>query len=65
MKVIAGALASMFYALACYAERRALTPAGLGGAAGVLFFVLAQSQGIGPVVSSAVAAPVIGLAGGV
>lgn len=64
VKVLAGALASMFYALACYAERRALTAAGLGGAAGLLFFVLAQSLGIGPVISAAIAATVVGFAGG-
>ncbi|QCQ93714.1 threonine/serine ThrE exporter family protein [Rhodococcus sp. SGAir0479] len=64
VKVVAGALASVFYALACYAERRALTAASLGGAAGLLFFVLAQSAGIGPVISSAIAATVIGFAGG-
>ncbi|GAB2664217.1 threonine/serine exporter family protein [Prescottella soli] len=64
VKVIAGALTSMFFALACYAERRALTAAGLGGAAGLLFFVLAQSMGIGPVISSAIAATVVGFAGG-
>ncbi|WP_305093880.1 threonine/serine exporter ThrE family protein [Prescottella sp. R16] len=63
-KVIAGALASMFYAMACYAERRALTAAGLGGAAGLLFFVLAQAVGVGPVISSAIAATVVGFAGG-
>ncbi|MEE2032691.1 threonine/serine exporter family protein [Rhodococcus chondri] len=63
-KVVAGAGAAMFYALACYAERRALTVAALGGAAGSLGYQLALGLGLGPIISSAVAATVIGFAGG-
>ena len=36
IRVVAGAFTSLFFAVACYAERRALTAAGLGGAAGIL-----------------------------
>ncbi|MFE3542274.1 threonine/serine exporter ThrE family protein [Nocardia sp. NPDC059177] len=60
----AGAVAAIAFALACYAERRALLAAGLSGAAGILTFLLAQDIGLGPVISSGVAAVLIGLAGG-
>lgn len=64
VKVIAGAVAALMFALASYAERRALGAAMAGGAAGLLFFVLMQSAGFGPVISSAVAATIVGFAGG-
>lgn len=63
-KVTAGAAAALFYALACYAERRALTVAALAGAAGALVYQLSLGLSLGPIVSSAIAATVIGFAGG-
>ncbi|QNG17543.1 threonine/serine exporter family protein [Rhodococcus triatomae] len=62
--VPAAAFASLSYALACYAERRALPAAWLGGAFGALVFALAAQTNIGPVVGSALAATVVGFAGG-
>ncbi|MFY2788722.1 threonine/serine ThrE exporter family protein [Rhodococcus sp. MALMAid1271] len=63
-KVLAGAAASLFYALACYAERRALTAAFVGGFAGSLVYLLAQTVNVGPIIASAIAATVVGFAGG-
>lgn len=63
-KVLAGAAASLFYALACYAERRALTAAFVGGFAGSLVYLLAQTINVGPIIASAIAATVVGFAGG-
>ncbi|EKT78139.1 uncharacterized membrane protein YjjP (DUF1212 family) [Rhodococcus percolatus] len=62
--VMSGAFASMFYALACYAEQRALTAAWFGGAAGALVYMVAHQFGIGPIIGSALAATVVGFAGG-
>ncbi|AOW93458.1 hypothetical protein BFN03_14550 [Rhodococcus sp. WMMA185] len=62
--VLSGAFAAMFYALACYAEKRALTVAWIGGAAGALVFVVTQQFGVGPVIGAALAATVVGFAGG-
>ncbi len=64
LKVVAGAVAAFMFALACYAERRALAAAAFGGAAGTICYLLVQDAGFGPVVSSGVAATMIGLAGG-
>ncbi|MFE3290104.1 threonine/serine exporter ThrE family protein [Rhodococcus sp. NPDC059234] len=64
VQVVAGAFTSLFFAVACYAERRALTAAGLGGAAGILVYYLVLGLGVGPVISSAVAATVVGFVGG-
>lgn len=64
MKVLAGAVASLTFALACYAERRALAAAGMSGASATVCYLLVQQSGFGPVVSSGVAACVVGLAGG-
>lgn len=64
IKIAAGAVAALAFALACYAERRALAAAALGGAAGTICFLLVQHLGFGPVISSAVAATLVGLAGG-
>ena len=50
--MISGAFASMFYALACYAERRALTAAFLGGAAGSrVVYMRGAPLDIGPVIA--------------
>ncbi len=64
VKVVAGALAAVAFAIASYAERRALTAAAAGGAAGMLGFVLLQTAGLGPIIASAGAAVVVGFAGG-
>ncbi|MFI6047940.1 threonine/serine exporter ThrE family protein [Nocardia sp. NPDC051321] len=64
VKIIAGAVAALAFALACYAERRALTAAAGSGAAGTICFLMVQQAGFGPVLSSGVAATVIGMAGG-
>lgn len=64
IKVAAGAVAAIAFAMACYAERRALFAAGLSGAAGTVAFLVAQDIGFGPVVSSGMAATLVGLAGG-
>lgn len=64
VKILAGAMVALMFALACYAERRALTAATIGGAVGTLVFLLLQHAGFGPVISSGFAATVIGLAGG-
>ncbi|WP_405181339.1 threonine/serine exporter ThrE family protein [Nocardia sp. NBC_01377] len=64
VKLVAGAVAAFAFALACYAERRALAAAAMGGAAGIICFLLVQQAGFGPIISSAVAATVVGLAGG-
>ncbi|MFQ6325046.1 threonine/serine exporter ThrE family protein [Nocardia sp. CWNU-33] len=64
VKVIAGAVAALAFALACYAERRALAAAACSGAAGTICYLLVQQTGFGPVVSSGVAATLVGLAGG-
>ncbi|MGB3769588.1 MAG: threonine/serine exporter family protein [Rhodococcus sp. (in: high G+C Gram-positive bacteria)] len=63
-KVLAGAFTAMFYALACYAERRGLTVAFFGGLVGALVYLIAQQVGFGPVLSAAIAATLVGLAGG-
>ncbi|MFC9898330.1 threonine/serine exporter ThrE family protein [Nocardia sp. NPDC127579] len=64
VKILAGAVAALAFSLACYAEKRALAAAGLGGAAGIICYLLVLWAGFGPVVSSGVAATVVGLAGG-
>ncbi|WP_433665318.1 threonine/serine ThrE exporter family protein [Nocardia sp. CA-128927] len=64
VKIVAGAVAALAFALACYAEKRALTAAAGSGAAGTICFLMVQQAGFGPVLSSGVAATVIGMAGG-
>ncbi|MVU80506.1 threonine/serine exporter family protein [Nocardia sp. ET3-3] len=64
LKLLAGAVTSGAFALACYAERRALTAAAFSGAAATVAYLLVQHFGFGPIVSSGVAATVVGLAGG-
>ncbi|MGN2639627.1 threonine/serine ThrE exporter family protein [Nocardia takedensis] len=64
VKLVAGAVAAFAFALACYAEKRALAAAAFGGAAGIIVYLLVEHAGFGPVVSSGVAATVVGLAGG-
>ncbi|MEU6564322.1 threonine/serine ThrE exporter family protein [Nocardia nova] len=64
LKIVAGAVAATAFALACYAERRALTVAAITGAGITVCYLFVQHAGFGPVVAAAVAATVIGLAGG-
>lgn len=64
LKIAAGAVAAMAFALACHAERRALVAAACSGAAGTVCFLLVKQVGFGPVISSGVAATLVGLAGG-
>lgn len=64
-KVIAGAIASAAFAVGCFAELSAVTVSGLTAAAGsFVFYYVLIPLGIGPVVSIAIAATFIGLAGG-
>ncbi|WP_051151829.1 threonine/serine ThrE exporter family protein [Nocardia niigatensis] len=64
IKLFAGAVTSAAFALACYAERRAVAAAAFSGAAATVVYLLVQHFGFGPIVSSGVAATVVGLAGG-
>ncbi|MFI1914052.1 threonine/serine exporter ThrE family protein [Nocardia sp. NPDC020380] len=64
LKLLAGAVTAAAFALACYAERRALAAAAFSGAAATIVYLLVQHAGFGPVVSSGAAATVVGLAGG-
>ncbi len=64
VKLLAGAITSLAFALACYAERRALAAAAFSGAAATIAYLMVQHAGFGPVISSGVAAVVVGLAGG-
>ncbi len=64
LQVLAGAVASLAFALACYAERRALAAAAASGAVATLCYQLMHGHHFGPVMSSGVAACVVGLAGG-
>lgn len=64
VQVIAGAFTALFFAVACYAERRALAVAGLSGAAGIVVYFVALIGAIGPVIGTAIAATVVGFVGG-
>nr|WP_187703198.1 threonine/serine exporter family protein [Nocardia yunnanensis] len=64
LKLAAGAVTSAAFALACYAERRALAAAAFSGAAATVAYLLVQHFGFGPIVASGGAATVVGLAGG-
>ncbi|MGW4244399.1 threonine/serine ThrE exporter family protein [Nocardia sp. NPDC004722] len=64
LKLLAGAVVSTAFALACYAERRALAAAAFSGGAATIVYLLVQHFGFGPIVASGGAATVVGLAGG-
>ncbi|WP_431938336.1 threonine/serine ThrE exporter family protein [Nocardia grenadensis] len=64
VQVAAGAVASLAFALACYAERRALAAAAGGGAMGTICYLMVITAGFGPVVAAGAAAVVVGLVGG-
>jgi len=65
VQVLAAAGSGAFFALASYAERRALVFAGVAGAAGFAVFGLLQHIAGGTLMASAAAATVVGFAGGV
>jgi uncharacterized membrane protein YjjB (DUF3815 family) len=57
------AASSAAFALACYAERRALVAAAIGGTAGITGFLFAQTWGLSVFVASRAAAVPVGLVG--
>jgi uncharacterized membrane protein YjjP (DUF1212 family) len=65
IKILAGASAAAFFALASYAARRALLIASVAGAVGVAIYYSLQLVGTEAVISAASAALLIGLSGGV
>lgn len=62
--VVCSGVAAAAFALAGYAQLRALTASFLAGCAGALVAGSILDLGVGPIVSSTVAATVVGLAGG-
>lgn len=64
VQVVAGAVASLAFSLACYAERRALAAAAGGGAMGTICYLMVITAGFGPVVAAGAAAVAVGLVGG-
>ena len=65
VQVLAAAGSGAFFALASYAERRALVFAAVAGAAGLAVFGVLQHIAGGTLMASAAAATVVGFAGGV
>ena len=63
LQLVAAALTSAFFALASYAERRALLAAAAAGAVGWAVYGPLTQTGLGPVLASAFAATIVGLAG--
>jgi len=63
-RVVAGGLAAAAFALASYAERRALSTAFFGGALGAAVVAAAEHFSIGSVISAGLAAALVGLVGG-
>lgn len=64
VQVVAGAAAALAFALACYAERRALAAAAGSGAMGTICYSMVVAAGFGPVIAAGAAAIVIGMVGG-
>jgi uncharacterized membrane protein YjjP (DUF1212 family) len=64
-RVIGGGIGSLAFAFASYAERRALLPAFIAGALGSAVTAALFLTDLGPVFSYAVAATLVGLAGGI
>jgi uncharacterized membrane protein YjjP (DUF1212 family) len=62
--VVTGGIAAAAFALAGYAQMRALTTSFLAGCAGALVAGSLLNLGLGPIVASTVAASTVGLAGG-
>jgi uncharacterized membrane protein YjjP (DUF1212 family) len=65
LQIVAGGAAAGCFALASYATPRAVLVAALAGAAGAGGFSALALAGVGPIAGSAVAATMIGFAGGV
>ncbi|MFI7675234.1 threonine/serine exporter ThrE family protein [Actinophytocola sp. NPDC049390] len=65
LQTAAGGAAAALFALASYATPRAVVVAGIAGAAGAIGYSALVLAGVGIIVASAVAATVIGFAGGV
>lgn len=65
VQVLGAAGTAAFFALASYAERRALVAAAVAGAVGWLAFGLLTQAGTGAVLASGAAALLVGLVGGV
>lgn len=63
MQFAAGAMTSAFFALACYAQPRALVAAALSGAIGTASYGLVTSFGLDALLGSAVAAAITGFGG--
>lgn len=64
VRVFAGAVAAGAYALASYAERRALPVAFMGGAVGAAIVAVGTFFPIGDVIANGIAASAVGLVGG-
>lgn len=63
-RVLAGGVGAAAFALASYAERRALPAAFFGGAMGAAIVATANHFSVGPVISAGIAAAMVGLVGG-
>ncbi|GAA3717832.1 threonine/serine ThrE exporter family protein [Gordonia hankookensis] len=63
-RIFAGAVAALAYALASYAEKRALPVAFVGGAIGAAVVAVATFTSIGDVVANGIAAALVGFLGG-
>jgi uncharacterized membrane protein YjjP (DUF1212 family) len=63
VRVAFGAASAAAFALACYAERTAAIAAAFGGATAIIGYLLGLSVGLGPVMSSFIAAVPVGLVG--
>ncbi|WP_434451560.1 threonine/serine ThrE exporter family protein [Lentzea sp. E54] len=63
MQFAAGAATSAFFALACYAQPRALVAAAVAGAIGTATYGLVTTFGLDPLLGSAVAAAITGFGG--
>jgi uncharacterized membrane protein YjjP (DUF1212 family) len=65
LQTLAGAAAAVCFALASYATPRAVVVAGIAGGAGAVSYSALVLAGVGQITASAVAATMIGFAGGV
>lgn len=64
VQVITGAFAAGFFALACYAEGRAVAVAGVAGAVGAFVYSVMSFGNSGPIIAAGTAATIVGVAGG-
>jgi uncharacterized membrane protein YjjP (DUF1212 family) len=65
LQTFAGAAAAVCFALASYATPRSVLVAGMAGGAGAVGYSVLLLSGLGPITASALAATMIGFAGGV